>query len=117
MNQPDRNRKSWPEIMDLSNAKIIRCLKGIPGARAYNLWELDDYIRRNQPKSVIIQVGSNDLCGPKSVNRITDEIIQSCQTIINISPWLDNIIWCLVIPRIKMANRIKKNNIMKICYC
>lgn len=44
-------------------------------------------------------MGTNDLCGPKSVTEIADNIIQACQLTLDTCPHIKHIIWCQVTPR------------------
>ena len=68
---------------------------------------MDIYIDNNAPDTAVIEIGSNDLCGPDSVTTIARSITSQSQATLRRSPWLKCMMWCHVTERLEVDSAFK----------
>ena len=102
----DRSRRglSWPEVL---HVRVTPLVKGWSGLKLNEYWRLESYIKGNQPTTVLIEMGSNDLCDDVEVDELADYTINLLKNTLQKFSCIHNIIWCEVTPRGDLPRQYK----------
>ena len=99
---------SWSESLDLVGTKTSLFINGISGITIDRFSEISDYLKDIQPQAVILEIGSNDLCGEGNVFNLVLKLYHEMQKLLQEVPSIQSIVWCHVTPRLKIKKSKKK---------
>jgi hypothetical protein len=95
------DRMSWEEVMCIDQEKIKASVFGISGAKLDKWPALEQHVKNNRATRVIIELGTNDLCGPENALDLADQLILKAIKMMDEGKEVKRCLICLVIPRTK----------------
>lgn len=101
-----RGRKiNWAKSLDVDREGINPYVHGIPGAKIGSMKEFEEEIWKVRPKSVIIDLGTNDCCANTPARYLAIKLVKEMNYWLNSMPFLQSLTWCHIIPRTKTGNK------------
>ena len=71
-------------------------------------WRLESYIKGNQPQTVAIEMGSNDLCEDVDIDELADFTIKLLKNTLHKFSCIQDIMWCEVTPSVHLRSPYKR---------
>jgi hypothetical protein len=93
------DRMSWEEVMDIDQDNIKASVFGISGAKLENWSTLENHVKNNRATKVIIELGTNDLCGTENELDLADQLVLKAIKMMDEGKEVNKCLICLVIPR------------------
>ena len=93
---------TWSQSLDLNHCRVTPFLKGQGGAHVHDIDNLEWFITSIKPNAVVLEMGSNDLCGPRELEDIATDLVARCVDILANHDEVQALIWCHVIRRNKL---------------
>lgn len=92
---------TWADMFNLDGVELQ--LEGIAGAKIGNMDAMAGYIRQVRPDIVILDLGSNDLCGPNDIAYMAGEMSTNCCSWVDdMNAYVKSLVWCHVTKRLKL---------------
>jgi hypothetical protein len=94
--------RNWEQIMGIEGEEMYARYWGLSGATRYKLTELTDYAEENEATRMILEMGSNDLCGLQDERHLADDIIIRVVKFMDQYQIMEKVLICYVTPRTDM---------------
>lgn len=98
---------SWMDSMDLSRVDITPHLEGISGATINNFPQFEQFIDPLQPEVVLIEIGTNDICGYGVPESLARKLMSKIDSMLAARPYIYYVVWCQIIPRLEYESNHK----------
>ena len=99
------NTHDWAYALNLATENISVYLYGIRGGDVNDMAELYNFVEDVKARIFILEIGTNDLTGIRSVTSICNQITRQCCSWLRDSPAIDSIAWCHITPRNRGVRR------------